>query len=115
MSWSSLTAVFLFLCGWGCSGGGGATSVIPPSALTYTTGTAIYTKGVPITANTPASSGGAATSYSVTPALPSGLSLSAGTGVISGTPTSVAPTASYNRDGFQLGRQHDCDPGHHGE
>ena len=48
-----------------------------------------------ITANTPSSSGGAVTSYGVSPALPSGLSLNTSTGVITGTPTAVKATATY--------------------
>ena len=35
------------------------------------------------------------TSYSVSPALPAGLSLNTSTGVISGTPTAVTATATY--------------------
>src|ERR1035437_5743047 len=90
----SLTAVFLLLCGCGGgSSGGGSTQ--PPSALSYTSGTAVYTKGVPITANSPTSTGGAVTSYGVSPALPAGLSLSTSTGIISGTRTAVTATASY--------------------
>ena len=50
---------------------------------------------MPITANSPTSTGGAVTSYSVSPALPAGLTLSTTTGVISGTPTAVTATASY--------------------
>ena len=67
----------------------------PPSGLVYTAGTASYTKGVAITPNVPSSGGGAVVSYSVSPSLPAGLSLSPSTGVISGTPTAVAATASY--------------------
>src|SRR5205085_8570998 len=48
-----------------------------------------------ITANTPTSNGGAVVSYSVSPALPAGLSLSTSTGVITGTPTALATTAGY--------------------
>ena len=66
-----------------------------PSALSYATGTANYTKGVAIAPNSPTSSGGAVSSYSVTPALPVGLGLSVSTGVISGTPTVATATASY--------------------
>jgi DNA-binding beta-propeller fold protein YncE len=69
--------------------------VQPPSALSYTTATAVYIKGTAITPNSPTSSGGAVTSYSVSPALPAGLSLSTSTGIISGTPTAVTATASY--------------------
>jgi len=66
-----------------------------PTGLTYTLNTAVYTKDVAITANTPSSTGGAVVSYAVSPTLPAGLLLSATTGVISGTPTVVAASASY--------------------
>jgi hypothetical protein len=58
-------------------------------------GAAVYTNGVAITPNRPTSSGGTVTSYSVSPALPAGLSLSPTTGIISGTPTAVTPRATY--------------------
>ena len=38
---------------------------------------------------------GTVDSYTVSPTLPAGLSLNASTGVISGTPTSVAPQTTY--------------------
>lgn len=85
------TVLFGFLCGCGNNG----SSVKPPSALTYTAGTADYTKGVAITPNSPTSSGGTAASYSVSPALPAGLAMNFGSGVISGTPTAVTATANY--------------------
>ncbi len=66
-----------------------------PSALSYSSSTADYTKGTAIAPNSPSSSGGAPTSYSVSPALPAGLSLSASTGVISGTPSTLTAEASY--------------------
>ncbi|MGA3317080.1 MAG: putative Ig domain-containing protein, partial [Candidatus Korobacteraceae bacterium] len=87
----SLTAVFLLL--GVCSSGG--SSIQPPSALSYATSTAIYTKGVLVTANVPASTGGAVTLYGISPALPAGLSLSSSTGIISGTPTAVTAANSY--------------------
>ena len=90
----TLAAAILFLGGCG-SGGSGGTVVQAPSALNYTTSTAIYTKGAPIAANIPTSSGGEVASYSVSPALPAGLSQSTSTGVISGTPTAVTPTAIF--------------------
>jgi feruloyl esterase len=89
-----LTAVFLLFCGCG----GGPSSVItpqPPSALSYPAATAVYIKGTAITPNSPTSSGGAVTAYSVSPDLPAGLTLSTSTGVITGTPTAVTSTASY--------------------
>ncbi len=82
---------------------GGSTTVgltltvndVPPSALKYSTNPAVYTKGTAITPNTPTSSGGPVTGYTVLPALPAGLSLSPTTGVITGTPTAVTATAVY--------------------
>jgi Putative Ig domain len=91
----SLTAGALLLCGCGGSSPSPSPVVQAPSALSYTTVTADYTKGTAITADSPTSTGGTATSYSVTPALPAGLSLSTTTGVITGTPTAVTATASY--------------------
>jgi uncharacterized delta-60 repeat protein len=70
-------------------------SDVPPSVLTYSTNPAIYTKGTAITNNTPSSSGGPVVSYSISPALPTGLSLNTSTGVISGTPTALSPAANY--------------------
>jgi alpha-tubulin suppressor-like RCC1 family protein len=70
-------------------------AAVPPAGLTYSTNPAVYTVGTPISANTPTSSGGAVTSYSVSPALPGGLSLNTSIGVISGNPTVVSPTSTY--------------------
>jgi hypothetical protein len=66
-----------------------------PSALTYTLNTVVYCQGTTITNNNPSNSGGTATSYSVSPALPAGLSFNTTTGVISGTPTASAAAANY--------------------
>jgi hypothetical protein len=79
-----------------CSSGGESSS--PPSApsnLTYATNPAVYTTGVAITNNTPSSTGGVVVSYSVSPSLPAGLSLSTSTGVISGTPAAITAQATY--------------------
>jgi len=93
----SLIALALLVCGCGCgvSNGGSRSPVQPPSALTYTSAAAVYTLGTPITADSPTSTGGTATSYSVSPALPDGLALDDTTGIISGTPTAVTGIASY--------------------
>ena len=66
-----------------------------PSNLAYSTNPAVYTVGVAIANNTPSSTGGAVASYSVAPALPAGLNLDTGSGVISGTPTAVSATTTY--------------------
>ena len=66
-----------------------------PSALSYTTNPAIYTKGLAIADNSPSSRGGNVAYYWITPALPSGLSFDRYTGVISGTPTELSPATDY--------------------
>src|ERR1035438_7873881 len=72
----SLTAVFLLLlCGCGGISHSSPAPAQAPTGLTYTLGTAVYIQGVPITANSPASSGGDVTSYSATPPLPAGIVL----------------------------------------
>lgn len=77
-------------------GGGSAPPPIPaPANLTYSSNPAAYTKGAAIAPNTPASIGGAVASYAVSPALPAGLSLNTGSGVISGTPTAITSGAAY--------------------
>jgi hypothetical protein len=79
---------------------GSATAIVnirvltPPSNLSYTKLTPVYGVNVAITSNIPTVSGDV-TSYSVTPALPTGLSLDTLTGVIAGTPTVVIPSANY--------------------
>ena len=90
----SLTASLFFILS-GCGGGSSSPVPQPPSALSYTIAMAVYTQGTLITPNIPTSSGGAVASYSVSPALPAGLTLNTITGVITGTPTAVTATASY--------------------
>lgn len=50
---------------------------VAPTNLSYSTNPTVYTIGAAIAANTPTSSGGAVTSYGVSPTLPWGLSLNA--------------------------------------
>ena len=64
-----------------------------PSALSYPTPNT-FTVGTPIAMLSPTVSG-TVTSYSVSPALPSGLSMSTSTGKITGTPTTATATATY--------------------
>ena len=66
-----------------------------PSGLAYSTNPASYPVTTPITNNTPTSSGGAVTSYSISPALPEGLNFNTGTGIVSGTPTAISAAAVY--------------------
>ena len=71
------------------------TPVTAPSSLTYSTNPASYTVGTAITNNSPTSSGGTVVSYSISPSLPSGLTLNTTTGVISGTPTIASYASNY--------------------
>ena len=94
----TFTALTAFVCGCGNNGSGNA-----PSSLSYSAGTAVFTKGVAIAPDNPTSSGGTATSYSVSPALPAGLSLNSGTGIVSGTPSTVTAQASYTVTAYGAG------------
>ena len=67
----------------------------PPSNVTYAPSSLTLTKDVAMTSITPTMGGGAVTSWTVSPALPAGLSLNNTTGVISGTPTAVTPLTNY--------------------
>src|SRR5690606_25750295 len=66
---------------------------VPPASLSYNSPNT-YTVGSAITPLIPTISGGPAT-YSVSPALPGGLTLNTTTGVISGTPATITATATY--------------------
>ncbi|MEY2667979.1 MAG: hypothetical protein RJA59_617, partial [Pseudomonadota bacterium] len=70
-----------------------------PAGLTYATNPASYPAGVTIAPNLPSSTGGAITSYAVSPALPAGLSLDPTTGAITGTPAAETATATYTVTG----------------
>jgi hypothetical protein len=65
----------------------------PPSSFSYNS-PQTYTVGVRITTLSPTVSGPVG-SYSVSPALPAGLSLDASTGQITGTPTTPSPPMNY--------------------
>ena len=66
-----------------------------PTSLAYSANPAVYPVNSPIAPNTPSNGGGAVASYSVSPALPAGLSLDMATGVITGTPTAATATSNY--------------------
>lgn len=64
-----------------------------PSSLSYTSPN-VYTKNSAIASLVPTVTGLGIT-YSVSPSLPTGLSLDTSTGIISGTPTVISPTSYY--------------------
>jgi gliding motility-associated-like protein len=63
-------------------------NAVAPSALSYSPATQTVRQGTAITAMTPTITGGAPT-YTISPALPAGLSINATTGIISGTLTAA--------------------------
>lgn len=67
----------------------------PPSSLSYSQNPAVYGAGTAITPNSPTLVGTPPISYSVTPALPAGLTLNESTGTISGTPTTGSAASYY--------------------
>lgn len=73
-------------------GGRGGSATPAPANLSYS-GSASLTAGQ--SASLTPTVQGSATGWSVVPALPSGLTLNATTGAISGTPTDVSPTSNF--------------------
>ncbi len=82
-------------------GGGGGGSTPAPTNLSYPAAPA-FVVGKVISPLSPSVTG-TVTTYSVSPELPAGLSLSASTGVISGTPTAVTSAASYTVEASNAG------------
>lgn len=65
-----------------------APNISPNSSVTYYVGSVVNQSA-------PTNTGGRIASWTISPALPGGLSLNASTGVISGTPTSVSAATAY--------------------
>ena len=66
----------------------------PPSNIVYSPHDIDLTKGVAMSTNTPTASGGAVTSWEISPSIASlGLAFSSSTGAISGTPNTLQTTA----------------------
>ncbi len=68
---------------------------IAPDGLDYLDRSIIYPTNASITPNTPISTGGEITQYSVSPVLPAGLAIDPQTGIITGIPTTVTAPAVY--------------------
>jgi hypothetical protein len=66
-----------------------------PSSISYTPSVVVLTVGSILQPLAPTNTGGAITSWSVTPALPSGLTFSTITGVFAGTPVALSPATTY--------------------
>ncbi len=67
---------------------------VSPTSLNYTTNSSFYCTGIPITPNLLSYSGSTATSITISPDLPVGLSFNTTNGTITGTPT-VAIAGNY--------------------
>ena len=76
---------------------------IPPTALSYSSPSNIFTVGSPIVNNIPTNTGGVIASYSVYPSLPSGLTMNTSTGIISGTLTEGTVQTEYIITGTNTG------------
>ena len=79
-------------CGGGGGGGGG--SATPPSNLQYPRPVELHVVDVLSAPNTPTYDGDPST-FSIAPALPSGLNISSQTGSITGTPSQASARKSY--------------------
>jgi alpha-tubulin suppressor-like RCC1 family protein len=66
---------------------------VAPNTIVYSSHDLVLEKGTPMTTTTPAISGGSATTWSISPSIPNGLTFSSSTGAISGTPTGLQTTA----------------------
>ena len=82
--------------------GGSATTTIDitvndviPSLITYSSNAFVETRDSAMTTGIPGVSGGPVVTWSIAPALPTGLDIDASTGEISGTPTVNSPLTTY--------------------
>ena len=66
-----------------------------PSGLSYPSSPFIFTRDTPIATITPLNLGNPIVSYSISPALPIGLSFNTATGEITGTPTTIQSATNY--------------------
>ncbi|MEM1450938.1 MAG: putative Ig domain-containing protein [Planctomycetota bacterium] len=89
-------ATLVAACNDDDDGGGGTTppAVVAPTTITFDANPASYPTDIEIAPNT-ASADGSAASFFVSPLLPTGLTIDAATGTISGTPTTASAAAVY--------------------
>ena len=70
-------------------------SIATPIFAGYSTSPAVYVVGQAIAPNGPLNVSGVASGFTVTPALPAGLSMDPTTGIITGTPSAASPDTQY--------------------
>jgi hypothetical protein len=90
----SIFSLFLVSFALGCSSGSSSSTTPAPANLVYPQTTVTVTVGQAIASNTPSVTG-TVTSYSISPALPAGLTLNTSTGAISGTPTAAIASTTF--------------------
>jgi hypothetical protein len=90
----SLLTFFVLGFALGCSSGSSSSTTPAPANLVYPQTTVTVAVGQAISTNTPSVTG-TVTSYSISPALPAGLTLNTSTGAISGTPTAAIPSTTF--------------------
>ena len=71
-----------------------ASCVVPPN-ISYSPGSQSWTQYVAISTWSPTNTGGAATSWAISPTQPSGIIFNTGTGAITGTPYNVQSSTGY--------------------
>jgi hypothetical protein len=92
---TAVTSISLGLLLAGCGGGGNSRSGSSSSAnLSYPSSPFVFLVGTAITPVAPMASPGLA-GFTVSPALPAGLSLDSTNGTISGTPTAASAATAY--------------------
>lgn len=74
-----------------------------PPVIAFNPTDYLFTQGITIAAITPQLSGNPATSFSISPALPSGLNFSTSTGIISGKPTASIVQTNYTISAINSG------------
>ena len=91
--WGGVARTTLIAPGTGPGSGGSGASV---ASFSYTCGTSlIHVLNTAVTDTPTVGSGGGPATYTVSPALPTGLSLNSSTGTISGTPTAAVAATNY--------------------
>ena len=68
---------------------------VPPSTITYSSSAYVETKDSAMTTGIPTVAGGPVVTWSISPGLPTGLSIDSSTGEISGTPTVLSTETTY--------------------
>ncbi len=101
----SLPTLLALVGSLGCGGGGGGASAPPPAGLAYSVSPGAYRADETIAPNAASLTSGTATTFSVLPALPLGLSLDPVSGEITGTPLVEVPAKDYEITAANAGGQ----------